>query len=95
MANNNEITFKDVFGDSIYDKPIYPCWSIRVADGDFERFELGQEEEIITELNNIKKNINDYAEYSDYEEEEGIKIVLYYEVSESCIKHYYETTIKI
>ena len=91
MANNNEITYEDVFGGSIYDKPIYPCWSIRVADGDFERFELGQEEEIIAELNNIKKNINDYV----INDEEEIEIVLYYEVSESDIERHYETTIKI
>jgi hypothetical protein len=94
MATNDKITYEDVFDDEEWEKPIYPCWSIRVGeDGDFERFELGQEQEIITELNYIKENINEYI-CDDYEEDD-ITITLFMERDEIHISSHYETTIKI
>jgi hypothetical protein len=94
MATNDKITYEDVFDDEEWEKPIYPCWSITVGeDGDFQRFEIGQEEEIITELNYIKENINEYIR-PDYEEDD-ITITLFMERDEIHISSHYETTIKI
>lgn len=89
---NNTITYEDVFPDNTWDKPVYPCWSIRVGNEDNQRYELGEEEEVIAEINRQKSNILAYYSVDD---EDDITITLFYELDENTIRTHYEITIDL
>lgn len=88
------LTYNDVFGEEYYEKPDgWPCWSIRycvpnVCDWDGDRFEIGQEKEILEKLNYIKTHKSEIIDDVGNDDDEDINVTLYYETNE-----YHETIV--